>query len=70
MLMSSDIKIKVMKKRGRPVGSGKVVKKFKPELIKMSTVKFDEGLFVPMRTNRKIDRDWETSFFNNLYFNI
>jgi DNA repair protein RadA/Sms len=56
MLMSSDIKIKVMKKRGRPVGSGKVVKKFKPELVKMSSVKFDEGLFVPMRTNRKIDQ--------------
>tara|TARA_R110000796_G_scaffold236707_1_gene356310 strand:+ start:1163 stop:1987 length:825 start_codon:yes stop_codon:yes gene_type:complete len=57
MLMSSDIKIKVMKrKKGRPVGSGKVVKVFKPQLVKMDDLSFDKGLFVPMKTNTKIDR--------------
>ena len=31
------------------------VKRWKPELVKMNELKFDENLFVPMKTGRKID---------------
>tara|TARA_R110002020_G_scaffold234257_4_gene446262 strand:+ start:564 stop:1322 length:759 start_codon:yes stop_codon:yes gene_type:complete len=31
------------------------VKRWKPELVKMDELKFDENLFVPMKTGRKID---------------
>ena len=43
------------RKKGRPIGSGKVVKVFKPQLVKMDDLSFDKGLFVPMKTNKKID---------------
>ena len=45
-------------KRGRPSKKslvGQEVKRFKPSLVKMDDISFDEKLFVPMRTNKKID---------------
>ena len=46
-------------KRGRPKKStvlvSKEVKRFKPSLVKMDDVTFSDDLFVPMRTNKKID---------------
>ena len=46
-------------KRGRPkkntVLVSKEVKRFKPSLVKMDDVTFSDDLFVPMRTNKKID---------------
>ena len=48
------------KRRGRPskkstVLVSKEVKRFKPSLVKMNDVTFSDDLFVPMRTNKKID---------------
>ena len=44
-------------KRGRPKKSlvGQEVKRFKPSLVKMDDITFSDELFVPMRTNKKID---------------
>jgi len=49
--MSNIVKIK----RGRPVGKGKIVRRFKPTTMVMDEFKFDPQLFVPMKTNKKID---------------
>ena len=46
-------------KRGRPrknqVIGNVEVKRWKPELVKMNDIKFDDNLFVPMKTGKKID---------------
>ena len=46
-------------KRGRPRKNqtfvGQEVKRFKPSLVKMDDITFSDELFVPMRTNKKID---------------
>ena len=49
--MSNIVKIK----RGRPVGKGKIVRRFKPTTMVMDDFKFNPELFVPMKTNKKID---------------
>ena len=49
--MSNTVKIK----RGRPVGKGRIVKRFKPTTMVMDDFKFNPELFVPMSTNKKID---------------
>ena len=41
-------------KRGRPVGKGKIVRRFKPTTMVMDDFKFNPELFVPMKTNKKI----------------
>jgi len=51
--------LKVEKKKGRPskkqiVGNLEITR-FKPQLVKMDDVKFDDNLFVPMKTGKKID---------------
>ena len=33
----------------------KIVKRWKPELVKMNDVKFDKNLFKPMKTGKKVD---------------
>ena len=51
--MSNIVKIK----RGRPSKKvGKIVKRFKPNTMKMDDFKFDPQLFVPMKTGTKIDK--------------
>ena len=54
--------MKKVVKRGRPVGSSKksivssnVVSTWKPELVKMDDISFNENLFIPMPTGKKID---------------
>ena len=51
--------MKTQVKRGRPrkneVIGNVEVKRWKPELVKMNDIKFDDNLFVPMRTGKKID---------------
>ena len=51
--------MKTQVKRGRPrkneVIGNVEVKRWKPELVKMDNIKFDDNLFVPMRTGKKID---------------
>ena len=46
-------------KRGRPAKKqnlpGVKVTKFTPELVKMDDLSFNEDLFVPMKTGKKID---------------
>ena len=49
--MSNTVKIN----RGRPVGKGRIVKRFKPTTMVMDDFKFNPELFVPMSTNKKID---------------
>jgi len=50
--MSNIVKIK----RGRPSQKvGKIVKRFKPTTMTMDSFKFNPELFVPMKTNTKID---------------
>ena len=51
--------MKTKVKRGRPskkqiIGNVEV-KRWKPELVRMNDVKFDDNLFVPMKTGKKID---------------
>ena len=49
--MSNTVKIN----RGRPIGKGRIVKRFKPTTMIMDDFKFNPELFVPMSTNKKID---------------
>ena len=50
--MSNTVKIK----RGRPSHKvGKIVKRFKPTTMTMDSFKFNPELFVPMKTDTKID---------------
>ena len=49
-------------KRGRPAGSVKkvnatstIVNTFRPNLVQMDDIEFNENLFIPMSTGRKID---------------
>ena len=46
-------------KRGRPpkkqILPGIKVNKFTPKLVKMDNLSFNEDLFIPMKTNKKID---------------
>tara|TARA_B100001559_G_scaffold306719_1_gene298240 strand:- start:776 stop:1579 length:804 start_codon:yes stop_codon:yes gene_type:complete len=50
--MNNSVKIK----RGRPsLKGGNVVRRFKPTTMMMDDFKFDPALFVPMKTNTKMD---------------
>ena len=46
-------------KRGRPAKKqnlpGVKITKFTPELVKMDDLSFNEDLFIPMKTGKKID---------------
>lgn len=53
------LKVENKVKRGRPskkqiVGNLEITR-FKPQLVRMDDVKFDDNLFVPMKTGKKID---------------
>ena len=52
------LKVENKVKRGRPskkqiVGNLEITR-FKPQLVRMDNIKFDDNLFVPMKTGKKI----------------